>query len=366
MQAGTGTGGLFSQAYQHRFFQEPGMQTSLGPLASLQRLAGISHPTPTGAEASNSNEVDGAELQQQQQQQHPAGTAAAVAAHNHPTAAGLANPAGLTIDLLDGLLLQLSSRSRPTARAAIAALPRVLVPPAGTKHAKQQRQQQDQQQQRQRQTPEQREPGEQQQEQDVWDLSQQRECLLRQGRPGQAGPTPEQQQQGEQRQEEHQPQQQQQQQQQESWQLEEHQQQEQQQPGAQAAHAAVGEPPPSLRATAQTEIGGLSSDNNNNTNTVPAATAGAPAAPDSTAAPAAAGAGAEAEAAGAAAAAIEAAFCTAGEPCTVCHEEFVAGCEVVVLPCRHCFHEACLLPWLSEVSAGRGPGQRAGGGPEKR
>jgi hypothetical protein len=49
-------------------------------------------------------------------------------------------------------------------------------------------------------------------------------------------------------------------------------------------------------------------------------------------------------------AAAAAAFCSAGEPCTVCHEEFVAGGQVVALPCRHCFHEACLLPWLGEVS----------------
>lgn len=33
------------------------------------------------------------------------------------------------------------------------------------------------------------------------------------------------------------------------------------------------------------------------------------------------------------------AFCVAGEPCTVCHEEFQAGCEVMQLPCKHCFHE---------------------------
>jgi len=42
-------------------------------------------------------------------------------------------------------------------------------------------------------------------------------------------------------------------------------------------------------------------------------------------------------------------FCSAGEPCSVCHDEFVAGAEVMQLPCRHCFHESCLLPWLSEV-----------------
>jgi hypothetical protein len=42
-------------------------------------------------------------------------------------------------------------------------------------------------------------------------------------------------------------------------------------------------------------------------------------------------------------------FCVAGEPCTVCHEDFVAGHQVLQLPCFHCFHEACLHPWLREV-----------------
>lgn len=45
-------------------------------------------------------------------------------------------------------------------------------------------------------------------------------------------------------------------------------------------------------------------------------------------------------------------FCCAGEPCTVCHEDFEIGTEVVQLPCRHCFHEVCLLPWLRTVSLG--------------
>ena len=38
--------------------------------------------------------------------------------------------------------------------------------------------------------------------------------------------------------------------------------------------------------------------------------------------------------------------CKAGEPCTVCHDDFVAGITVVELPCLHCFHEDCILPWL--------------------
>lgn len=42
-------------------------------------------------------------------------------------------------------------------------------------------------------------------------------------------------------------------------------------------------------------------------------------------------------------------FCVAGDPCSVCHDEFVSGCEVLQLPCRHCFHEHCLAPWLMEV-----------------
>eukprot|EP00878_Enallax_costatus_P035234 GHUV01039245.1.p1 GENE.GHUV01039245.1~~GHUV01039245.1.p1 ORF type:complete len:308 (+),score=69.36 GHUV01039245.1:63-986(+) len=40
------------------------------------------------------------------------------------------------------------------------------------------------------------------------------------------------------------------------------------------------------------------------------------------------------------------AFCTAGEPCTICHEEFQAGSEVVQLPCKHCFHEVGCVGWL--------------------
>jgi len=35
----------------------------------------------------------------------------------------------------------------------------------------------------------------------------------------------------------------------------------------------------------------------------------------------------------------EAAACSAGDPCPVCHDEFGEGGTVVQLPCRHCFHE---------------------------
>ena len=38
--------------------------------------------------------------------------------------------------------------------------------------------------------------------------------------------------------------------------------------------------------------------------------------------------------------------CKAGDPCTVCHSEFEAEGKVVQLPCEHCFHEPCILPWL--------------------
>ena len=38
--------------------------------------------------------------------------------------------------------------------------------------------------------------------------------------------------------------------------------------------------------------------------------------------------------------------CKAGDPCSVCHSEFEAEKEVVQLPCEHCFHERCILPWL--------------------
>ncbi|GLI71449.1 hypothetical protein VaNZ11_016664 [Volvox africanus] len=40
--------------------------------------------------------------------------------------------------------------------------------------------------------------------------------------------------------------------------------------------------------------------------------------------------------------------CEPGELCTVCHDAFEHGAEVVELPCRHCFHEDCIMPWLRQ------------------
>lgn len=72
-----------------------------------------------------------------------------------------------------------------------------------------------------------------------------------------------------------------------------------------------------------------------------------------------------------------------GEVCTVCHDAFKPGDEVIELPCNHCFHEDCLLPWLqshntcpvcrlelpaeeasqaSRGDQGQGASQSAGGG----
>ena len=43
------------------------------------------------------------------------------------------------------------------------------------------------------------------------------------------------------------------------------------------------------------------------------------------------------------------ASCSAGEPCSVCMATFKETEMVVELPCCHCFHEECLMPWLQEV-----------------
>ncbi|GIL91399.1 hypothetical protein Vretimale_17791 [Volvox reticuliferus] len=47
------------------------------------------------------------------------------------------------------------------------------------------------------------------------------------------------------------------------------------------------------------------------------------------------------------------ASCQPGELCTVCHDAFKPGGEVVELPCRHCFHEDCIMPWLRQVRVWR-------------
>jgi hypothetical protein len=40
----------------------------------------------------------------------------------------------------------------------------------------------------------------------------------------------------------------------------------------------------------------------------------------------------------------------AGDTCAVCHDEFEEGTELAAIPgCMHCFHEACIMPWLDQV-----------------
>mmetsp|Transcript_1055 Transcript_1055/g.3222 ORF Transcript_1055/g.3222 Transcript_1055/m.3222 type:complete len:862 (-) Transcript_1055:479-3064(-) len=40
------------------------------------------------------------------------------------------------------------------------------------------------------------------------------------------------------------------------------------------------------------------------------------------------------------------ASCQPGDTCSVCRDEFKEGQEVVQLPCKHCFDEGCIMPWL--------------------
>lgn len=52
------------------------------------------------------------------------------------------------------------------------------------------------------------------------------------------------------------------------------------------------------------------------------------------------------DAAGGAAATVDSAAAHAGDTCTVCHDDYEEGATVVELPCTHCFHEDCIMPWL--------------------
>ncbi|KAL5573944.1 hypothetical protein UlMin_023541 [Ulmus minor] len=42
-----------------------------------------------------------------------------------------------------------------------------------------------------------------------------------------------------------------------------------------------------------------------------------------------------------------------GKRCTICLEEFERGQEVMITPCKHMFHEECILPWIK--SSGQCP-----------
>ena len=36
-------------------------------------------------------------------------------------------------------------------------------------------------------------------------------------------------------------------------------------------------------------------------------------------------------------------------PCAICKDEFEKDEEVIDLPCKHHYHESCIVPWLKEV-----------------
>ncbi|KAL6754614.1 hypothetical protein V8C86DRAFT_1812096, partial [Haematococcus lacustris] len=46
--------------------------------------------------------------------------------------------------------------------------------------------------------------------------------------------------------------------------------------------------------------------------------------------------------------AVEYAACEPDDTCSVCLDSMASGEEVMQLPCRHCFHEGCITPWLEQ------------------
>lgn len=39
-----------------------------------------------------------------------------------------------------------------------------------------------------------------------------------------------------------------------------------------------------------------------------------------------------------------------GQQCSVCYENFKRGCKIRKLPCKHIFHDKCIMPWLEKNS----------------
>jgi len=37
-----------------------------------------------------------------------------------------------------------------------------------------------------------------------------------------------------------------------------------------------------------------------------------------------------------------------GEPCVVCHEQYLENERIIRLPCAHVFHERCIMRWLED------------------
>ena len=50
--------------------------------------------------------------------------------------------------------------------------------------------------------------------------------------------------------------------------------------------------------------------------------------------------------------------------CAICLEDFERGQEVMVTPCKHMFHEGCIVPWAN--SSGKCPVCRSVLGPKTR